>query len=615
MRNRNRQFYVVRIKNASLSELAHRAKEALLIWRLKLFGPKASKSNYVPQVNPEHISNLELPDFDGNIDIDQIEEILDGKIYTLNTDKTAISGFEKKCISLFFCDVRYADENTDIRSVWEPARLQHISILLISATRNFKSSLQLKAKDFAKATVVKWIKDNPFLFGPHYISVMECGLRIPVLFYCLKIIDDLSPRERELILETIYLHAWWISKRLSLYSSIGNHTIAECVGLIFAGAIFGKTRVGKEWIERGVSLLRQELPHQVLKDGGPAEQSFNYHRFVLDLYWLSINFLERNNLYKFTDIKVKLMRAEYFLDAFRNNHGNLPAIGDSDDGHAIAPGISPKRSKIELPTKGFDIFRHSGYTVIRAENSTMLTFDHGPLGMPPLYNHGHADALSITLSKNREEILVDSGTYRYNGETELRRYFKGTRAHNTVTVDQLDQAIQVTSFIWSGPYDTKLIVAKETNDGLLLKALHNGYSRLPKPVWHKRAILFFDKANFIIKDYFEGKGVHDFELNYHLHPAAVPNKNGSWWHISKAGVKIFMALLGDDDFLFADAGQDELLLGWNSPSYGVKMKSPVLSCTQRGLPENVIFVTAICTKAPPKKDALIERFFGFEKQN
>ena len=47
-------------------------------------------------------------------------------------------------------------------------------------------------------------------------------------------------------------------------------------------------------MNRGIDLLQQELFHQILDDGGPAEQSLNYHRFVLDLYWLAVDFMEKN---------------------------------------------------------------------------------------------------------------------------------------------------------------------------------------------------------------------------------------------------------------------------------------------------------------------------------
>jgi hypothetical protein len=445
---------------------------------------------------------------------------------------------------------------------------------------------------------------------------MECGMRIPVFFCCLKLVDDLSALESASLLQAIYLHGWVISKRLSLYSSLGNHTIAECVGLIFAGAVFRKTSNGKKWIQKGFDLLKRELEHQILEDGGPAEQSLNYHRFVLDLYWLSIDFLEKNRLYDCSKIKLRLIQGENFLNAFQDDRGNVPSIGDSDDGRAIAPGITPQRARSHAIKKAIRVFNDSGYTVINTENKLILTFDHGPLGMPPLYNHGHADALSVTLTKEDQQILVDPGTYRYNGVPEWRRYFKGTRAHNTVTIDGLDQAVQETSFMWSHPYKVKFLGMSEQGDEFLVKANHNGYSRLKEKVWHERLILFANKTDFLIKDSFYGEGMHKFELNYHLHPDALLTKNEDWWLISINGVELFLKLTDEPDFILV-SGQKDPLLGWYSPSYGIKIKSGVLGCSRRGSPNEISFTTLICTETPKKTEYFEARLskFGSQAEN
>ncbi|OEU79043.1 MAG: hypothetical protein BA873_07685, partial [Desulfobulbaceae bacterium C00003063] len=527
----NKKFYITRLRNASLPEVAYRLRRAFLTWRLGQLLKGNTSPVKIPIIHLYDISNLELPNLKGNINQDHIKQILNGEVFSLDTDKAVLEAFEEEYRDVFFSHVRQTDKSLDIRAVWEPARLQHITELLVFAQCDRTSSLSAKAKQCAKKTLSKWITNSPFLLGPHYISVMECGLRMPVFFCCLKFLEDLSSRESRVLLDTIYLHAWWISKRLSLYSSLGNHTIAECVGLIFAGAIFRKTRGGKQWLEKGFSFLKNELKHQILEDGGPAEQSLNYHRFVLDLYWLSIDFLEKNNLFDCSDIKPRLVRGEDFLNAFQDNRGNMPLIGDSDDSYAMAPGIAPKRSKANPIKRRIKTFKHSGYTVISTEDKITFTFDHGSLGMPPLYNHGHADAMSITLAKDGEKILVDPGTYRYNGVPKWRRYFRGTRAHNTVTIDGLDQAVQETGFIWSKPFRTELMTCQEQEDVLFIEAMNNGYARLEDSVWHKRAVLFFDGTNFIIKDSFKGKGVHDFELNYHLHPDAVASKTNGFWLI------------------------------------------------------------------------------------
>jgi hypothetical protein len=421
---------------------------------------------------------------------------------------------------------------------------------------------------------------------------MECGLRILPFLCCLKAIKSAPSDQHQLISDGLYRHAVLISKNLSLYSSLGKHTNAEATGLILAGGVFRHTTQGRQWLKTGVRLLDQELNHQILEDGGPAEQSLNYHRFILDLYWLAIDFLEKNGLQDCAVLKPRLILGEKFLSAFSQKDAGLPLIGDSDDGYAIAPGLSPKRPRPNNIEAGILTFPSSGYTVMRTAGGACLIFDHGPLGMPPLYNHGHADALSIILYQNGEEMLVDPGTYRYNGEPEFRRYFKSTRAHNTVTIDGLDQAVQETGFIWSHPYKAELMNCKEHDGGLFLEATHNGYARLKKPVFHRRKIVLLHGADFLVKDTFSGLGEHEFEINFHLHPNSSVSEEGGWLEIRNYEGVIRMTLLFGDMFR-SIRGQESPSFGWYSPRYGVRIESPVLTCIKVGRPETVFFVTVI----------------------
>jgi hypothetical protein len=597
---------IIRIRRASLNEIISRIREALLIWRLTARYKKKQEVSPQCHLSNHEVQRLRLPDFSFETDKKIIKKILNGQVYNLNFSIDEQNTMHAEINGAFFSKIKIDRLFSDIRLLWESARLQNLTTLLAYVNKHPDDCVSEAAKNYCAEAVLDWINSNPFLFGPHYLSVMECGLRIPVFFYCLKVLDNLTPTQIKIILKAIYLHAWWISKRLSLYSSSGNHTIAESVGLIFAGSIFSNDFKCRNWLKQSIYLLEKELHHQVFDDGGPVEQSFQYHRFVLDLYWLAINYLEINNLHDCHNFKKRLISAEKFLYSFKTSRGNIPSIGDSDDGHAVAPDIAPRKPECIPRKKDITIYKQTGYTIVRAENDSCLVFDHGPLGMPPLYAHGHADALSITLSKDDNQIIVDSGTYRYNGENEWRRYFRGTRAHNTVTIDCLDQAIQETEFIWSRPYHTKLLGFSEHKNQFFINAIHNGYARLKEPVLHRRDILFCLGNCFLIKDSFQGGGEHQFELNFHLHPKVHLNKLNGWWQISNQGSTIYLRLFEEDDFLII-SGQEKPINGWYSPHYGKKIKSKVLTCQKSGNSDEVYFVTAICTEFPPSLKIIEEK--------
>lgn len=422
---------------------------------------------------------------------------------------------------------------------------------------------------------------------------MECGLRLPVYFYALKMLDNLSSSESETILNGVFLHAWWIEKNLSLFSSLGNHTVCEAMGLVFAGAVFRETEAGRRWLKTGITLLTQELTHQVLADGGPAEQAFGYHRFVLDIYRLAVDFMESNSLRRCDDFKERLLVGEVFLSSISDTVGNSPAVGDYDDGYAVAPGLFPCRPTTVKQRQPRRTFSTSGYTVVRGEGETLLTFDHGPLGMAPLYNHGHADALSVTLSIGGTQFLVDCGTYRYNGVPSFRRYFKGTRAHNTVCIDGVDQAVQLTGFVWGEPFSGRLEHTVETETGLLIEASHDGYSRLDEPVQHIRSILNAPDGSWEITDHFQGSGQHSFELNFHLHPEVRLTEQGSTWLAERNGQSIRLELANGGFQL--RRGEEEPPLGWFSSAYNLKVPSPTLQAIRNGAPADVRFETRILT--------------------
>ncbi len=585
------RFYLTRFKRASLAELIHRVGQAGTHYRAGCRAGRGRLPCRIPTADLRNIDALIMPAFTGCVESAEIERILTGFRFTLNFDPDALVQSERELRHSYCASTRSIGTQVDIRALWEPARLQHVTLLIAWLQQHPDAPDNTSIKSFARNEIMQWLEDNPFLRGPHYLSAMECGLRLPLFFYALKSLDNLTNGDTETILNAVFMHAWWIEKNLSLFSSLGNHTVCEAMGLVIAGGMHRQTEAGQRWLQAGINLLEQELPHQILADGGPAEQSFGYHRFVIDIYSLAINFLENNGLRNCADFKERKLLGEGFLASFRDLTGHYPAPGDYDDGYAIAPGLSPQRLiPIELRTS-CKTFETSGYTIVHGSGDTQLTFDHGPLGMAPLYNHGHADALSVTLSVGGTPFLIDSGTYRYNGDPTYRRYFKGTRAHNTVTIDGVDQATQLTGFVWGDPCTGHLEKIVDMEYGQLVEASHDGYDRLDKPVRHIRSILNTPGGSWQITDQFVGCGVHSFELNYHFHPEVILTKKNEGWIAERHGHRIRFEL--EMGRFQLHQGEEEPPLGWYSQAYNLKVPSPVLQVVRSGVPTEIKFVTII----------------------
>lgn len=587
------RFVFLRFRRSSMRELLHRLEELLFINFLFKFSVITQPSFSVPRFNFEKVNGIKHPHFLGRVDEELTKEILHGKCFCLHERVESVTAFEKENYHKYFSKIQGKPNGPDIRAIWEKGRLQNLNLLL-HAIQSADGRAERQEQSFVRLTLLEWLYENQFGYGVHYISAMECGLRIPLFLKALQGVESWPPEEAQKIIRAMYQYGWFIRNRLSLFSSLGNHTVTECVGLVFAGLVFQHMKVGTEWLKKGIELLEQECSHQILPDGGPVEQSFSYHRFVLDLYWLAIDFLELNCLHDCAGLKERVASGERFLAAMQYGQEPELRIGDSDDGHAIGPGLYPairEEYQKAVTPDSITTLPNSGYTVIRSQKGGRLVMDHGPLGMAPLYNHGHADALSVLLSVDNVDFLVDPGTYQYNGDQKLRRYFKGTRAHNTVTIDGCDQAEQLTSFIWGEPYTVEWSRGSNQHGQEYLVASHNGYRRLREPVSHVRRLVWVDEEVFLLEDTFGGSGEHNFELNFHLYPNVAIEETSEGVRLQNGSRSVGLACIGERFSVIQ--GAKEPLCGWYSPSYGVLEKTITLQVKKTGRPSDTRFHTLL----------------------
>lgn len=416
-------------------------------------------------------------------------------------------------------DYRPGNPVGDVRIVWEPNRLQQLIGLALLAER--RPDHATAAVSLLKRQLRCWIRHNPVSVGVNYASAMECAQRIVSVAIAAdmvraKIEDDADfwNGVAALVLE----HAAFVRRRLSLFSSLGNHTVAECTGLFMAAVLFPEHEDAAEWRQRAWEVLLQAARREILPSGGPAEHALHYHAQVVDFLEIAIA-CARHVGHDSRELAALWDAGKSFLAAFGVARAALPQIGDNDNGTAASAHFVSAwevRAVAEAAPPGRPSWwTADGYSILRLPAEGLeLVFNHAPLGMAPNFAHGHADALSLLLRIDGRPVLVDAGTYSYAQDGASRRFFRGTAAHNTVTVDDDDQARQSGPFLWSAPYTCGLDYGEVAESGIAtLIGSHDGYGA--KGIRHFRAVSV-GHGLILVADRLAGAGTHALSLRWHL---------------------------------------------------------------------------------------------------
>jgi len=576
------RWYVKRLSVMSRAELIHRMEAW---WRLRAMARTHRKGlPFTPPLQPAEIgfcrsTSRMLPDLTWEFELGEAakESLLAGHWPALGFawrwhDDPAwhrAPDTGKAWPRIFFGKIGYRAGNPygDARIIWEPARLQQLVSLALLTMRD--KARAAPAQALLEAILDSWMQANPPLTGIHYVSAMECALRMIAMCHALDLARDrLMAPERTWcnLLMLVSSHAPLIAQRLSLYSSAGNHTIAEGAGLVYAGTLFPELPQALRWQAQGLRILQQEAARQVLPDGGGIEQAFWYQLFIVDLLGLVQALLVHRQYPVPRAVSDAICRGRRFLSAVADSPDRLPRVGDCDDGYALSRHLRISWSE-PAPAQNPVTFPDAGYTVVRGrgDRPVRLVFDHGPLGMPPAYGHGHADALSLHMTVGGRELLIDPNTYTYTGNANWRRWFRCTAAHNTVRIDGQDQARQKTAFQWAHSPEASLVASHRDESGkMLLLARHDGYRSLR--VVHWRAIAFDGSNHLLIWDYLAGQGRHVAELIWHLRGQLTPVDSGLVW--TEDDINVRLALAGGT--LTAYRGETDPIFGWWSPCYGIR---------------------------------------------
>ena len=440
---------------------------------------------------------------------------------------------------------RNADDIGDVRTTWELNRQQW---LVTVAQAWFLSETPRYGQELTRL-LQSWGRNNPIDVGVNWISSMEAALRIHswlwIAFYSCGQAGATAALS-SFLLKGIVQHARHVEGNLSRHSSANNHLLIESGTLAMVGILLPELRDSNRWLRKGLDLLKRELPRQVRRDGFSAEQSVHYHCFVLEMLMQLVILGKKNEIALPEEISETCSRMTGFLSSLACPFGAIPNLGDSDDGRLqrlnplggeyaneilAAAAVAFENSAYRvgpdpLPEGAFwlvgdvgheffgklgmraewgnlDAFRESGTAVLRAHSPKgrgQLAFDAGPHGDGRLCAHAHADALSVTLAVDGQEVLIDPGSYAYNIQAQMRDYLRSTEAHNTVTVDGASQAEPAGPFLWQRHVDAQLMECGKTEGLAFSCGRHSAYS----PVTHWRFTTASDLGLFAVVDMLEG---------------------------------------------------------------------------------------------------------------
>lgn len=531
----------------------------------------------------------------------------------------------------FDISYRHRADLGDVKYVWELNRLQHLQLpAALAAAEEDAALARLCLRE-----IDSWIDANPPYRGVNWASGIELALRAVSMLTVAALLEakGLFELDRRKLTRTLAAHGYWLRRFPSRFSSANNHCVAEAGGLFLLGSLLPDLPDAEDWRSFGRASLMAEAERQILADGVGAEQSPTYTAFTLEWFLLCGTVASRLGQPFPVRFWRRIAAAGEHLRWITDAAGGQPRIGDDDEGRVMAsepdeqsyvsamlgcmatalerPDLVPpcataglRQAYFGRPMAGrerIDGARHfadGGYTVAHAwehGRDCLWVVDHGPLGFLSIAAHGHADALAVWLHLDGQPVLVDAGTFLYHGGGAWRDHFRGTPAHNTLSIAGGNSSRIGGAFNWTAKAKTTVLSHDDDADRWHVEAEHDGFLR-DFGVRHRRRVERTGAGCFAITDRLVGKGGPlEVEIGFLLHPTlSVELDRG------RAAIRSADGLLMTIDAettlaAVVQRGQIEPSRGWYSPAFSER--GPTSRLVYRGpLAEGdaVRFVLKVC---------------------
>lgn len=481
----------------------------------------------------------------------------------INWHKDHATGQLSSRAAILAINYRDITVNGDCKLVWEPNRHHQLVVL----GRAYQITKEQKYAQAVIHQLNSWLDANPYGYGMNWCNPLELGIRLINWVWAIDLILDsglFTGKFKIDLLQAIFFHCRDVYRKFSQGSSANNHLVGEAAGVYIASSYFNHFQDSQKWAAKSKLILETQIQAQTFSDGCSKEHGFAYQFFVFQLYLFSSQTGRLNNDPFPETFHQTLEKIALFIATIAQGGKKYPMLGDQDDGYALDLGdhvhdinalcdlarqyydapilhkstqhpsesvfwlsaynaktVAPLKREKELPLLS-QCFNEANYYLLQAgtrqqQDQVSLLFDCAKLGYTAIAAHGHADALSVVMRLNGNDLFIDSGTYDYYSFPEWRTHFRKTRAHNTIEIDGLDQSVITGPFMWQQHAQASCLLWQPNAFGGKVTGLHNGYLRLNSPVSHQRSLILNSQIKQLkIIDELATQGDHEIILFLHL---------------------------------------------------------------------------------------------------
>jgi len=390
----------------------------------------------------------------------------------------------------------FSRKGDDVKAIWELSRCYWVPQLACA----YQVSGDKKYLDKLEDLLDDWQEKNPVGFGYQWMCAQEASIRlinITLSQWILGVKGGLTQRLKQLMIG----HVERILPTMHYArAQQNNHATSEAAGVYIAGVFLQvssgssqkeKKRANK-YMQIGKRALENSAKTLIMLDGGFSQYSLTYHRLVLDTLSLCVFYQRKFEQTSFSDGFMQQYKRAYqwlysMVDPTSYDAPNIGAndgvlffdltllpyrdfrptlqlacallenkLCFDDESSIILDWLHLPVSGIYSPNRDAIEYKKSGFVKMQAVSS-WAAIRHPVFRFRP----SQCDALHMDLWVQGKNVLCDSGTYSYNGPSNLQS-LASVCGHNTVEIDKHDQMPKLSRFLYGAWLRGKVLTPMAT---------------------------------------------------------------------------------------------------------------------------------------------------------